>query len=127
MKHHPGVSTASLRRVTSQRSALVGETLVLGLLVDDETRCEHYHGPLDVIALRFACCREWYPCHECHATTADHPAAQWPVEDRHEEAVLCGVCGSRLRIDAYLDADACPQCAAGFNPGCRLHHRLYFD
>lgn len=127
MGHHPGVSTASLRRVTSPGSVLIGETLVRGLLVDDRTRCEHYHGPLDVIALRFACCREWYPCHECHAALADHPAAQWPIDARGEDAVLCGECGTRLRIDEYLAIEGCPSCHAGFNPGCRLHRRLYFD
>lgn len=127
MGHHPGVSTASLRRVTSPESMLIGDTLVRGLLVDDRTRCEHYHGPLDVIALRFACCREWYPCHECHTAVADHPASQWSIEERHEAAVLCGECGTRLRIDDYLDIERCPSCRAGFNPGCRLHHRLYFD
>ncbi|MFJ4175705.1 CHY zinc finger protein [Microbacterium sp. NPDC089696] len=113
--------------MTSPESMLIGDTLVRGLLVDDRTRCEHYHGPLDVIALRFACCREWYPCHECHTAVADHPASQWSIEERREAAVLCGECGTRLRIDDYLDIERCPSCRAGFNPGCRLHHRLYFD
>lgn len=113
--------------MTSEESLTVGETLVRGLLVDDRTRCEHYHGPLDVIALRFACCGEWYPCHECHAALADHSATTWPVGARHEEAVLCGECGVRLRIEHYVAIDACPRCDAEFNPGCCLHHRLYFD
>lgn len=98
-----------------------------GLLVDDQTRCEHYQGPLDVIALKFACCGEWYPCHLCHAERADHETRQWSTKDRATQAVLCGVCGSLLRIDAYLATSECPTCAAGFNPGCRLHHDLYFD
>lgn len=98
-----------------------------GLLVDRETRCDHYAGPLDVVALQFACCGDWYPCHLCHEELADHDARQWPTASRSAEAVLCGVCGARLRIDRYLDASACPTCAAEFNPGCRLHHHLYFD
>jgi len=104
----------------------VGGTTVRGRIVDSQTRCEHYHGPLDVIAIRFACCGDWFPCHLCHEADTDHPAAQWPTDRRAEEAVVCGVCGHRMRIDVYLDASDCPSCAAGFNPGCRLHHDLYF-
>jgi len=106
---------------------VVGATPVQGLLIDDETRCEHYRGPLDVIALRFACCGGWYPCHLCHEATADHDARPWPTDARSTEAVLCGVCGTALSIADYLEVSACPTCEAGFNPGCRLHHRLYFD
>ena len=128
MGHHPEVSTASLWRGRSDdRPTEVGATTVHGLLVDDQTRCEHYRGPLDVIALKFACCGGWYPCHLCHAELADHEAQQWSTKDRATQAVLCGVCGSLLRIDAYLETSECPTCAAGFNPGCRLHHDLYFD
>lgn len=103
------------------------EPRVLGPTVDDETRCIHYRTPLDVIAIRFACCGEYYPCHLCHAEAAGHPAAQWPLEDRGERAVLCGVCRHELRIDEYLVADACPSCGAAFNPGCKLHTELYFQ
>ncbi len=100
---------------------------VLGPVVDDETRCIHYRSPLDVVAIRFACCGEYYPCHLCHAEAADHPARQWPIGDRDREAVLCGVCGSELTIAAYLAADSCPRCRAPFNPGCHLHTHLYFE
>ena len=100
---------------------------VLGPTVDDQTRCIHYRTPLDVIAIRFACCGEFYPCHLCHAETADHPARQWPVAERDEHAVLCGVCSATLTIADYLEADACPACGAAFNPGCKLHTELYFE
>jgi uncharacterized CHY-type Zn-finger protein len=100
---------------------------VLGPTVDDQTRCVHYRTPLDVIAIRFACCGEFYPCHACHAETADHPARQWPVAERGERAVLCGVCGGTLTIADYLEADSCPDCGAAFNPGCKLHTELYFE
>lgn len=128
MEHHPEVSTASPRRGRSaDRPIEVGATTVHGLLVDDQTRCEHYRGALDVIALKFACCRDWYPCHLCHAELADHEPRQWATDERATQAVLCGVCGSLLRIDAYLETSECPACSAVFNPGCRLHHELYFD
>ncbi|WP_243073944.1 CHY zinc finger protein [Microbacterium sp. SS28] len=101
--------------------------VVRGPVVDDETRCIHYRTSLDIIAIRFACCREFYPCHLCHAETADHAAEQWPVAHREERAVLCGACGNLLTITEYLQTDACPACAASFNPGCALHTELYFQ
>ncbi len=128
MAHHPEVSTASTRRGRSvDRPTVIGATTVHGMLVDGQTRCDHYAGPLDVIALRFACCGDWYPCHLCHSALAGHEARQWSTDDRFTEAVLCGVCGNPLSIKAYLEVSACPACSAGFNPGCRLHHDLYFD
>ncbi|RFA18151.1 CHY zinc finger protein [Subtercola boreus] len=99
---------------------------VLGAVVDDQTRCIHYHSVLDVIALRFACCGEYYPCHLCHAESAGHAAEVWSADRRDALAVLCGVCGSELSISEYLGVDSCPRCGAGFNPGCRLHSHLYF-
>lgn len=127
MRHHSAVSTASLCGGRSaERSATVGDVVVRGLLVDDRTRCRHYCGPLDVIALRFACCGDWYPCHLCHAEVADHDSRVWPADARATEAVVCGMCGHLLRIEEYLDADGCTACGAAFNPGCRLHHHLYF-
>jgi len=100
---------------------------VRGAVVDDETRCVHYHTPLDIVAMKFACCGEYYPCHLCHAESADHEATQWPVAERAERAVLCGACKTELTIADYLVVDACPTCAAPFNEGCRLHTHLYFQ
>ncbi|MFK3669528.1 CHY zinc finger protein [Leifsonia aquatica] len=100
---------------------------MLGPTVDDETRCIHYRTELDVIAIRFACCGEYYPCHLCHAEAADHPAHAWPEGSGAERAVLCGVCGDELTIAAYLGVEGCPACGAAFNPGCKLHRHLYFD
>jgi len=100
---------------------------VLGPVVDDQTRCVHYRSELDVVAIRFACCGDYYPCHLCHEEAASHPAGRWPVGARSEKAVLCGVCGVELTIADYLGTTACPRCAAAFNPGCALHAHLYFD
>ncbi|MHA3701243.1 CHY zinc finger protein [Jatrophihabitans sp. YIM 134969] len=101
---------------------------VFGRAVDAQTRCVHWHSDRDVVAIEFACCRRFFPCHACHEETADHPATTWAVAERGHAAVLCGVCRSRLTIEEYLaGGDACPRCAAPFNPGCRLHHHLYFD
>ena len=100
---------------------------VLGPVVDGQTRCVHYRTPLDVVAIKFACCAEFYPCHLCHAEAAGHAATQWPVDSRDESAVLCGVCGHLLTITEYLGTDSCPMCAAPFNPGGKLHTELYFQ
>ncbi|MFC7430781.1 MULTISPECIES: CHY zinc finger protein [unclassified Agrococcus] len=100
---------------------------VLGRPIDDETRCVHWSSPLDVVAIRLACCDAFFPCHACHAETADHAASRWPEDARDERAVLCGVCGHRLTIDEYGTAASCPACRAPFNPGCALHWHLYFE
>ena len=50
---------------------------VKGVDLDPETRCRHYHGPTDVVALKFKCCGEYYACKDCHAELADHA----PVND----------------------------------------------
>ncbi|MBA2378916.1 MAG: hypothetical protein H0V76_05015 [Blastocatellia bacterium] len=101
---------------------------VFGVDVDRETRCAHWHGPTDVIALKFKCCGRWYPCYECHTDVAGHPATQWPVSERSTEAILCGSCGTKLTIDEYFAASSiCPKCNHAFNPGCAKHYDLYFE
>jgi len=101
---------------------------VLGGVVDDQTRCVHYHGPTDVIAMRFKCCDAYFPCLRCHEeyATPAHPIERWAIDDLERRAVLCGVCDHELRIEEYLEASGCPACDAPFNPGCRLHHDAYF-
>ena len=100
---------------------------VLGPVVDAETRCVHYATPRDVIAIKFGCCGEFYPCHLCHLDVAGHPVELWPASARAERAVLCGVCGEQLSIDEYAVADGCPACRSPFNPGCKLHWNYYFE
>lgn len=98
-----------------------------GVQVDADTRCAHYDGPRDRIALRFACCGVYYPCFQCHRATTTHDAERWPGERRHEPAVLCGDCYRTMSAAAYLQCDhICPHCAAAFNPECAAHHDRYF-
>lgn len=101
--------------------------IVHGATVDAQTRCVHYSSASDVVAIRFACCNRWYPCHACHAEGESHAPQRWPRHAFDEHALLCGVCRTTLSIEDYLEADGCRSCGAPFNPGCRLHHRLYFD
>ncbi len=101
---------------------------VTGVGIDGETRCAHWHSPLDVIAIRFRCCGDWYPCSECHAEAASHDVQVWPRDEFDVEAVLCGKCGRKLSVNEYLDCGyVCPECGAGFNPGCSRHLHLYFE
>jgi uncharacterized CHY-type Zn-finger protein len=98
-----------------------------GLQVDPSTRCAHYDGPKDVVAIRFACCEVYYPCFKCHRATTGHEPIRWPRERQHEPAVLCGVCGGAITAATYLQSThTCPHCGADFNPGCAAHHDRYF-
>lgn len=101
--------------------------IVYGQTIDDQTRCIHYRTPTDVIAIKFYCCRRYYPCHLCHEASAGHSAQQWPVSQHEQKALLCGVCSTELSISSYLAVDECPACSAPFNDGCRLHRHLYFE
>lgn len=101
--------------------------VVRGAVVDDMTRCVHYRTAVDIVAIRFACCGEYYPCHLCHAEAAGHPARQWGVGERDTKAVLCGACGEELAIADYLVSSSCPECGAAFNERCALHAHLYFE
>ena len=101
---------------------------VQGHVIDGETRCRHWHGPLDVIAIRFKCCDGWFPCYTCHEVATDHSARRWNLDEHDTAAVLCGVCGHQLTIAEYLNSSSrCSACQSAFNPGCALHHHLYFE
>jgi uncharacterized CHY-type Zn-finger protein len=79
---------------------------VYGNTIDDQTRCVHYGGPTDVVAIKFVCCGRYYPCFQCHVEA-----------ETHEE----------MTITEYHAVDRCPGCSAQFNDGCRLHAHLYFE
>ncbi|KMM36095.1 CHY zinc finger protein [Guptibacillus hwajinpoensis] len=101
---------------------------IKGKLYDDETRCEHYHSYLDIVAIKFYCCNEYYPCITCHKETAGHEVHVWPDDKFNEKAVACGKCKTEMTIHDYLSSDSqCPYCKAKFNEGCKLHRHLYFQ
>jgi uncharacterized CHY-type Zn-finger protein len=101
---------------------------VHGVNLDSQTRCEHYHGPTDIIAIKMNCCGLYYACKDCHLTLADHPIKVWPESEWDHPAVLCGACGALLTILEYMQSDSrCPACRAQFNPGCRNHYHCYFQ
>lgn len=112
----------------SRIERIVGEAVVIGVTVDAETRCAHYRSERDIIAIKFKCCGNWFPCHACHAELAGHAPEVWPKEEFDTPAVLCGACGHQLTVSEYLaSGSTCPSCGREFNPGCALHHGLYFE
>jgi uncharacterized CHY-type Zn-finger protein len=101
---------------------------VLGLDLDPSTRCKHWHGPTDIIAIKMKCCGDYYACKDCHEALAGHALAVWPEHEWNQKAILCGACGVELSIRAYMQSGSrCPSCDAGFNPGCRNHYHFYFE
>ncbi|WP_323704830.1 CHY zinc finger protein [Mammaliicoccus sp. Dog046] len=99
---------------------------VYGLTVDNETRCEHYQTPLDIIAIKFKCCNKFYPCYKCHDACENHEAKRWNQDEFNEQAILCGVCNQTMSINEYMMTEVCPHCDARFNDRCKYHHHLYF-
>jgi uncharacterized CHY-type Zn-finger protein len=103
-------------------------SLVKGVDLDPNTRCLHYHGASDVIAIKMKCCQTYYACIDCHTALAEHTAQVWLRDEWSCKAVLCGVCGNEMSVLEYMDsANRCSCCSASFNPGCRKHYHLYFD
>ena len=100
---------------------------VKGLLVDNETRCEHYHSPLDIIAIKCKCCEIFYPCYRCHQFCESHEIIRWKSSEWDEKAILCGHCKKVLSIREYMNTDICIYCKAKFNPKCANHYHFYFE
>lgn len=103
------------------------EIKVYGPIVDEETRCVHYHTPLDIIAIKFKCCNKFYPCYKCHEESEQHPIQRWSKEEFNEPAILCGHCKHTLGIEEYMSVANCPYCGASFNRRCKNHYHIYFE
>lgn len=101
---------------------------LLGVEMDQETRCKHYHLEVDRIAIKFACCDTYYPCYQCHEELAGHPAVRMKLSQADQLGVLCGGCQTELTINEYLNSNnQCPKCGKSFNPGCKLHKDIYWE
>lgn len=101
---------------------------VKGKTVDHETRCIHYHSPQDIIAIKFKCCKEYYPCYYCHQEEVNHKPEVWSKNEFDVPAILCGSCRNELTISEYLiSQNVCTNCGGRFNPNCRNHYQLYFE
>lgn len=100
---------------------------IKGLLVDDQSRCEHWKSPLDIVALRFRCCDEFYACYSCHQECTNHGVKRYSLKDaKSTTLVICGVCRLQMTFEQYHQLN-CPRCHSPFNPGCKLHYHLYFE
>lgn len=100
---------------------------IYGNVIDNETRCVHYHTEKDIVAIKFKCCDNYYPCYKCHEEHAQHIIERWPQKQFDEFAILCGSCHTELTIQQYMSASNCPHCEAIFNERCALHYRIYFE
>jgi uncharacterized CHY-type Zn-finger protein len=101
---------------------------VKGINADSQTRCEHYKSEIDIIAIKFKCCGDWFPCFECHRETANHPPQVWSKNEFETKAILCGNCRHQLTINEYFACQSsCPNCSHRFNPKCSNHYHLYFE
>lgn len=101
---------------------------VRGVDVSPTTQCAHWHSDLDIIAIKHKCCSQYYACISCHEALAGHASDVWPRHERHEKAVLCGICHHELSVDEYMSCgNKCPSCSSNFNPGCAKHYELYFE
>ncbi|MGA8036030.1 MAG: CHY zinc finger protein [Candidatus Acidiferrales bacterium] len=101
---------------------------VQGVDLDANTRCRHYHGPTDIIAIKMKCCGEYYACKDCHDELAGHAIEVWPRTEWSRQAILCGSCRAELTIDQYMRSNsACTMCQANFNPRCANHYQFYFE
>ena len=102
--------------------------VIRGRTIDEHTRCVHYHSLLDIIAIKFKCCNEYYPCHECHKEGARHENEVWKKNEFDTRAILCGICDHEMTINEYLNcSNHCPDCNSPFNPNCDKHYHLYFE
>ena len=112
----------------SSTERIIGNVSVVGAGLDAETRCAHYRSERDIIAIKFKCCGNWFPCHACHAELAGHAPEVWPKEAFDTPAIVCGACAHQLTVSEYLACGSrCTNCRREFNPGCAKHYALYFE
>ncbi|KAF2197127.1 hypothetical protein GQ43DRAFT_220720 [Delitschia confertaspora ATCC 74209] len=102
--------------------------IVHGIDLTPLTQCTHYSSPLDIIAIKHACCNRFYACIKCHnELETSHEPRVWKEEQWDEKVVLCGKCKRVWSADEYMGCgSACPGCGGNFNPGCKGHWGLYF-
>ena len=101
-------------------------TEVYGSIIDEQTRCVHYHSNEDIIAIKFRCCGKYYPCYRCHDDHEDHAIIPWGTDEYDAYAILCGVCRRAHTVSEYMNTDRCLKCSSKFNEGCKHHHHIYF-
>lgn len=91
--------------------------------IDYESRCKHYYGVNDVVALKCTFCQKYYACYKCHDRLENHTFV--PTDYLEDYPVLCGSCHGLLSFEAY-QLGYCCYCAHEFNPKCKNHEQYYF-
>ncbi|MDR0837726.1 MAG: hypothetical protein LBM94_05950 [Propionibacteriaceae bacterium] len=97
---------------------------ILGVDVDAQGRCFHWHSDVDVIANYCCVCDAFWACSKCHEELADHDFGRTP-EDDPAPNVMCGACGARFSYVTYWASSECGTCGHAFNERCHLHKDLY--
>ncbi|WP_438835700.1 CHY zinc finger protein [Streptococcus pluranimalium] len=46
--------------------------LFKGIVIDDNSRCQHYHSSQNIVALKYADCHSYYACYKCHGAMESH-------------------------------------------------------
>src|SRR5690625_3367938 len=101
---------------------------VKGKLLDSQTRCQHYHKEVDIVAIKFKCCHTYYSCYQCHHEIADHPVITWNEDEYNDMTIPCGNCCGELTKNEYINHPSpCPRCEARFNSNFTNHIHLYFE
>ncbi|WP_082781999.1 CHY zinc finger protein [Streptococcus sp. DD10] len=101
-------------------------SVIYGQLVDEESRCLHYHGQTDILSLKCYECGKYYACYQCHNKLEEHLFSPYPIQNCQDKVVICGVCKMELTFGLYHENRSCPNCHSSFNPACRKHYHLYF-
>lgn len=96
---------------------------IFGINLDKDSRCTHYHGDNDVVALKCNKCQKYYACYKCHDELESHSFV--PIAIDEPSPVLCGHCYSKLTFEEY-QLGHCITCNHTFNPNCKKHSTIYF-
>ncbi|MFL4356214.1 CHY zinc finger protein [Streptococcus uberis] len=95
----------------------------LGMALDEQSRCYHYHSENDIVALKCQSCQKYYACYHCHDSLEDHLFVATNSQESYP--VMCGVCQHLLSLKDYQKG-YCIFCQNPFNPKCSLHYDVYF-
>lgn len=76
---------------------------IYGFLVDNESRCQHYHTELDIVALKCFECLNYYACYQCHDSLEEHSFRAYPCQLKQDKVLICGVCQHEMTIEEYYD------------------------
>src|SRR5699024_7970441 len=101
--------------------------ILIGKLMDIETRCKSYVSVKDFMEIKFYRCNTFYTFFTGDREQVNHALGNCPKEKFNTKAILCGVCRTEMTIETYMNHNACPECGSVYNENCQLHYPIYFD